>query len=816
MRRQGARAAGMALSNEVARENLAAGNPKYHAGETPIEKEAALKIIEPTSDQQLKELMKMIDLMYADAGAEQRRALDFYRGQIAVDGATNAVKMRFLRRFYFWLLGRGTNDDHAKTMWGRGNVAVYNAEVAAYIEQFVEKRLQYALQLALLAQRIPVSLNGYYLYFKYIVNGELRRAKGTDGIEFWDLSNDDFLKDFEVMQQYFGEMTTRGGIGRNDYQELIKPAATRPNNAAPFGAKGTPYEKVRGHTEPYPAGHENDGDNPAGDIEGKLHLENNKTFLAKAASGIAKTHGFDSSDRRQPPPETSSKGKEEDDGTEDEEDVAAITGGNKQQIGELSRTLQEAMKKELTTTTAAAHESFLQKLEPRLAEMQHKDTAHLKAQLEELKKQNSESMKKMETQLQKGDLQQLNESIREIRVSVAAVQRGGDDHEKLVQTNAMLRKLETQRDEALQEKQKLQGHTAELQMRLKEAQEESARKALVDGKHIAKIDELNRKLKTETADKNKVQRELQEVAKKAEIAATAAAEKHSTSTLESELRNEDTARLRQEVQESKQALQKMMNDWKTELAQEEEKRVFAEQELQKTEQELTEKRIELSQKQTENQQMKLGAEQVRDAYELLTVQLQQQQEELQRDFKNTLQAKIAAEVQRVKDEGTAQFERQVAEQTAKQTAHLQAQVAALQMIAQEVGGTVAGLIVNKVEETLSNKNASASSANESARSAHAAAQKVAENAVINADDAARARARFTEDFVRVSNFINGNESLDVNEKARRATHLNLIMRNFLNVYDKSMTAGLNRKQADTLLKKYEDQLRVEVQPLLSK
>lgn len=320
MRRTGVKHTAYALSNAVARENLAAGNPKFHAGETPLEQEAALKVIEPTSEQQLKELMNMIDLMYVDAGPQQRKALDFYKGQMAVDGATNAVKMRFLRRFYFWLLGRGTNDDHAKTLWGRGNVAVYNAEVAAYIEQFVEKRLQYALQLSLLAQRIPVSLNGYYLYFKYIVNGELRRAKGTDNIEFWDLSNDDFLKDFEVLAQYFD--------GQVNYREIIKPAATRPSNAAPFGAKGTPFVGVRGSTEPYPAGHENDGEVPGGVENSELHLENNRMFALKAASGVADKYSFDDSNNRRNPPPPAPPGAPAptEDESEDYADSPAETG----------------------------------------------------------------------------------------------------------------------------------------------------------------------------------------------------------------------------------------------------------------------------------------------------------------------------------------------------------------------------------------------------------------------------------------------------------------------------------------------------------
>lgn len=374
MRRTGVKHSAYALSNAVARENLAAGNPKYHAGETPLEQEAALKVIEPTSEQQLKELMKMIDLMYEEANAQQRKALDFYKGQMAVDGATNAVKMRFLRRFYFWLLGRGTNDDHAKTLWGRGNVAVYNAEVAAYIEQFVEKRLQYALQLSLLAQRIPVSLNGFYLYFKYIVNGELKRAKGADNIEFWDLNNDDFLKDFEVLAQYFDNKV--------NYADLIKPAATRPENAAPFGAKGTPFVGVRGSTEPYPAGHENDGESAAApDRENDAHLPNDKNFLAKAASGIAKTYGFDGNNRGPPPPETpavSAKGKEEADEVDYAESPAEEGFVTSTQLNKTLTDLNDTLRKNMSPEQRTAGAEYAQKVAQQRIEQLAKENKELK------------------------------------------------------------------------------------------------------------------------------------------------------------------------------------------------------------------------------------------------------------------------------------------------------------------------------------------------------------------------------------------------------------------------------------------------------
>ncbi len=95
--------------------------------------------------------------------------------QVANDQITDLVKFNFLRRFYFWLLGRGTEEEHKKTLWGRANMAVWNPEIAAYIDQFTNKRTHYALKLAMLAGRVPTGIVGSYLYFKVMsfVCGEL-------------------------------------------------------------------------------------------------------------------------------------------------------------------------------------------------------------------------------------------------------------------------------------------------------------------------------------------------------------------------------------------------------------------------------------------------------------------------------------------------------------------------------------------------------------------------------------------------------------------------------------------------------------------
>lgn len=178
--------------------------PKFAPGPNPLELEREIKMIEPTNEDQMRQMGAIITEMQRGAANDRSllNALALWKVQLEQPAITNQMKFQFLRRFYFWLLGRGTESDVKKTFWGRANAAVYNREVSLYLEAFARKRLEYAMQISLLANRIPEGIVGYLLYFKYIVNGNLKRA--NDGkSSWWDLSDDDFLNDFELFVQAF-------------------------------------------------------------------------------------------------------------------------------------------------------------------------------------------------------------------------------------------------------------------------------------------------------------------------------------------------------------------------------------------------------------------------------------------------------------------------------------------------------------------------------------------------------------------------------------------------------------------------------------
>lgn len=201
--RSAGRGAGRYVGRQVARENLRAIDQKFHPGATPLEREPFEGTIKPQYKDQLEQMMKLMQEYANQSDPDTQKAVALWKTQVQQGTFNDQVKFDFARRFYYWLLGRGTTEDHDRTLWGRGNAAVYNSEVRGYIEAFSSKRLQYAQQLALLASNVPTTLNGYYLYFKYIVGGNLKRAKTDSGTEFWDMTDEDYLADFEMFRMEF-------------------------------------------------------------------------------------------------------------------------------------------------------------------------------------------------------------------------------------------------------------------------------------------------------------------------------------------------------------------------------------------------------------------------------------------------------------------------------------------------------------------------------------------------------------------------------------------------------------------------------------
>lgn len=136
---------------------------KFQPGKDPLEKEESIAIIKPQNKQQRDAVIKMLTDVENKAKAQNDttalQAIGMWKTQYEMNQLQDSVDYGFLKDWWYWLLGRASDKDAARTLWGRANVAAHNDEVAAYIELFVQKRLDYALKLISLANRVPDTIN---------------------------------------------------------------------------------------------------------------------------------------------------------------------------------------------------------------------------------------------------------------------------------------------------------------------------------------------------------------------------------------------------------------------------------------------------------------------------------------------------------------------------------------------------------------------------------------------------------------------------------------------------------------------------------
>lgn len=159
---------GAASARAAASDNLRAGNPKWQPGLSPLEEEERIKVVMPTNAQQVRQINTMIDTLMQDGNLDSdvRKALAMWKVNYQMESVPDQVRRAFLEGFWCWLLGRGTPEQTKRTLWGRANVAAHNSEVAAYLELFARKRTEYAARLILMAEHVPDTLVGFYLYYK--------------------------------------------------------------------------------------------------------------------------------------------------------------------------------------------------------------------------------------------------------------------------------------------------------------------------------------------------------------------------------------------------------------------------------------------------------------------------------------------------------------------------------------------------------------------------------------------------------------------------------------------------------------------------
>ena len=246
---------------KAAQETLKSGFQKFKPGKDPIELEGALTVIQPQTKIQAQAVKTLLERMRGTAMANgddaALSAIEMWQTNYEMDAANDDIKLAFMRDWWYWLLGRGSDADTERTPWGRANVAALNDEVAAYVETFIAKRLEWALKLVALRERVPRTLNEYYLFYKYIVRGNIARKKDDKGVEYFDFNDEDFLQDWELMYRQFESVEQAEG------PHVADSLTDRPQGVPAFD----------GH-EPYAAA-------PAPDFLDKLYDNFDKTLTER-------------------------------------------------------------------------------------------------------------------------------------------------------------------------------------------------------------------------------------------------------------------------------------------------------------------------------------------------------------------------------------------------------------------------------------------------------------------------------------------------------------------------------------------------------
>lgn len=102
----------------------------------------------------------------------------------------NAQDAQFLIDFNHWLAGKGTDADHAKTDWGR--TPIHHGDVIAYLDSFIDLRMEFMKKVINLKNSGPMNLDECYIYFKYIVRGDVNDKSSLGFLQDWEKLYGDF------------------------------------------------------------------------------------------------------------------------------------------------------------------------------------------------------------------------------------------------------------------------------------------------------------------------------------------------------------------------------------------------------------------------------------------------------------------------------------------------------------------------------------------------------------------------------------------------------------------------------------------------
>lgn len=168
-----------------------------------VQHEVKAKQAGPTEAQRDQLVKQAVKIDYEKAKTPgSKAALEFILQKVLADeeAMKDAANKEWWRRFNEWLQGRGTKEEVARTQWGAANAARIDDSVREYLMTHIHRRHRFAMSIAELFYRYPKNLVEFYLYYKYIVHGGVRLVTDAKGNKYYDMSNEDFLKDYDLLQ----------------------------------------------------------------------------------------------------------------------------------------------------------------------------------------------------------------------------------------------------------------------------------------------------------------------------------------------------------------------------------------------------------------------------------------------------------------------------------------------------------------------------------------------------------------------------------------------------------------------------------------
>lgn len=182
-------------------------NVKFRSFITEFDMEEQLRRIE-ISEPEMKKRMRSywkariqrLEIKFAAAETDAEK--EKYRGKLRAlklikhqekKEVKEHLNQNFARDFRAWLIGKGLSRDHNKTKWGRQSLARLPG-VSEYINSFAQVKFDLFKKLTYLNEFGPHDLNEAYLYYKYLVVGDIEDFYRTDFFAELDNLGQDLYK----------------------------------------------------------------------------------------------------------------------------------------------------------------------------------------------------------------------------------------------------------------------------------------------------------------------------------------------------------------------------------------------------------------------------------------------------------------------------------------------------------------------------------------------------------------------------------------------------------------------------------------------